>query len=434
MSGALNSLLQTAQGAFAANVQSRRRFMARMTAGAAFASCAGWSHAVRVQAEELKKQGKACILLWMQGGPSQFETFDPKPSHDHGGGIKAISTAASGVHIADRFPELAKQFKDIALIRSLTSKEGSHPRATMLMHTGYVPTASVKHPVLGSIAAKYLSEKKTDLPSFVRIGGRQANLGNAGFLGVEYDPFDLEKAGDTPRNAEVLVDAKRFRSRLALMEKLEKGGSHAAKTLVSDHRALYQTASRMVLSPQMDVFNLEKEGDKSKAMYGEGDFASGCLLARRLVEAGIPFVEVSLGNWDTHTDNEEQTKELSAKVDRPAAALLQDLKQRGLLDKTLVVWMGEFGRTPKINPRGGRDHFPKASNLWLAGCGIHGGQVIGATSADGSEVTERPLSVKDLFQSICKTLAIDANTENTAANGRPIKVVDEGEPIKELWG
>jgi uncharacterized protein (DUF1501 family) len=184
----------------------------------------------------------------------------------------------------------------------------------------------------------------------------------------------------------------------------------------------------------MTAFELDREPAKVRAAYGEGDFAAGCLLARRLVEAGVTFVEVSVGNWDTHQDNFAQTKDLAARVDRATAQLLADLHARGLLEKTLVVWMGEFGRTPRINPRAGRDHYPRAFNLALAGGGVRGGQVIGRTDAGGTEVTDRPVTVPDLFRSLCRSLGIDPEAEHTTSAGRPIKVVDQGAVVRELFG
>jgi uncharacterized protein (DUF1501 family) len=189
----------------------------------------------------------------------------------------------------------------------------------------------------------------------------------------------------------------------------------------------------MILSPQMEAFDITREPEKMRSAYGEGEFAAGCLLARRLVEAGVTFIEVSLGNWDTHDNNTERSKALCAQLDQPYAQLLQDLKQRGMLEKTLVVWMGEFGRTPKINPRGGRDHYPRAFDAALAGGGIRGGQVIGETDKTGATVKDRPVSVQDLFRTICHGLKINADKENISGIGRPIRIVDGGKPVLEAF-
>jgi uncharacterized protein (DUF1501 family) len=228
--------------------------------------------------------------------------------------------------------------------------------------------------------------------------------------------------------------ADRYARRLDLLDRLEAdyAATHARQE-VAGHQKLYRQAARMIQSPQMKAFDLEQESAATRAAYGEGAFASGCLLARRLVEAGVPFVEVGLNGWDTHLDNFAQVKSLAKQVDQPFAQLIADLKQRGMLDSTLVVWMGEFGRTPRVNPRGGRDHYPRAFNVVLGGGGVRGGRVIGKTDAGGSSVEDRPVSVPDLFQSFCKSLAIDPSYQNMAGNGRPIKLVEHGEPVAELF-
>jgi len=413
-------------------VVGRRDFLRSLSA-TAFAGSWAWSDVVSAQAAELRKEGRACILLWMQGGPSQFETFSPKPGHASGGSTKAISTSVAGIEVAEHFPQLARQMQHVALVRSMTSNEGSHPRASFLMHTGYLPTASVQYPALGSVAAQQLGDPQSDLPNFVRIGSRIRNAGNGGLLGVAYDAFEMPRAGNLPDNAVPNVDLARHTRRLALRDKLDGLGSRLPEERSRDQKSLYQRTARMVGSRRMNAFELDREPQKVRAAYGEGDFAAGCLLARRLVESGVTFVEVSAGNWDTHQDNFDQTKSLAEQVDRPTAQLIADLATRGLLDKTLVVWMGEFGRTPKINARAGRDHFPRAFNVALAGGGVRGGQVIGRTDASGTEVVERPVTVPDLFQSLCHGLKIDANAENTTSSGRPIKVVDKGSVVRELF-
>jgi uncharacterized protein (DUF1501 family) len=189
----------------------------------------------------------------------------------------------------------------------------------------------------------------------------------------------------------------------------------------------------MILSPEMKAFDLAKESDTMREAYGQHSFGAGCLLARRLVESGVTFVEVVSSGWDTHDDNFNRSKKLAEEVDKPFAMLISDLKQRGMLDKTLIIWMGEFGRTPVINARAGRDHYPRAFNVALAGGGIRGGRVIGETDESGTTITDRPVSVSDLFQTFCKSLHIDADKENMSPIGRPIKVVDGGEPVGELF-
>jgi uncharacterized protein (DUF1501 family) len=415
-------------------IMGRRDFLRGITAASVAAGTLSWRDLVTLQAAELRKQGMACILLWMQGGPSHFETFSPKPGHANGGETKAIGTSVSGIEISENFPQVAKVMQNAAILRSMTSKEGSHPRATYLLHTGYLPTASVKYPSFGSIVAQQVAHAELDLPAYVRIGGNLQNSAGGGILGVEYDPFLMPVAGKLPTNTAPGTDIPRYRRRLDLLGRLETDyAASGAKEEVAEHQKLYQKASRMILSSQMKAFDLEHEPAEVREGYGSGQFALGCLLARRLVETGITCVEVVLNGWDTHFDNFPRTKELTGQVDQPLAYLLTDLKQRGLLDTTLVIWMGEFGRTPKINPRAGRDHYPKAFNVLLAGGGVRGGQVIGKTDAGGGEVTDRPVNVPDLFQTFCKSLKINPQAENIAPNGRPIKIVDGGKPVAELF-
>ena len=412
----------------------RRDFLKGISAASIAAGTLSWTDLMTVQASELRRRGMACIVLWMQGGPSQFETFDPKPDHENGGETKAISTSVPGIQIADGLPNLATVMDDVALIRSMTTKEGNHQRASFLLHTGYVPTASVKHPAFGAIAANQLPNPECDLPGFVRIGSLFRNSGGGGFLGAEFDAFGLPNAGAMPANTQPTTSPDRFSRRLGLLGRLEAdGATTASAALVDEHQKLYGKASRMILSPGMKTFDISQEPAEMRSAYGESDFATGCLLARRLVESGVTFVEVSAGNWDTHLDNWPRTAELKAKIDQPFAQLIRDLKQRGLLETTLVVWMGEFGRTPRINPRGGRDHYPRAFNVALAGGGVRGGQVIGSTDAGGTEVADRPVAVTDLFQTFCRSMKIDAAHENMTPIGRPIKIVDGGSPVEELF-
>jgi len=412
---------------------SRRDFLRGISTTALAAGALTWTDMLTAKADELRKQGRACILLYMQGGASQFETFSPLPGHANGGETKAIDTNVAGIQIAEHFPEMAKTADLYTIIRSMTSKEGSHPRASYLMHTGYLPTASIKHPSIGSITAHEIANPTSELPSYVRIGGR-GNFATGGFLGVKYDPFDIANATQPPVNSKPTTDNVRYRERLDLLDRLQSDFARTNPAEVSDQKQLYSQASRMILSPEMKAFDLNQESSKAREAYGRSAFGSGCLLARRLVEAGVPFVEVVSGNWDTHDDNFNRVKNLAGQVDQPMAALLRDLQERGRLNDTMVVWMGEFGRTPTINPRGGRDHYPRVFTTWIAGGGVQGGRVLGKTDRSGSAPEERPVSVADFLQTICYSLKIDANKQNMSAIGRPIKIVDGGSPVMELFG
>lgn len=426
-----SSILQV--GMSGEGIVSRRGFLRALGVGAAgIAVPISFTDLMVLRAEEIRQRQMACILLWMAGGPSQLETFDPKPGTEHGGETKAIETAVPGITIAQGWDQTAKVMNEIALVRSMTNREGNHQRASYQLHTGYVPTATLKHPHIGCSMAAALGESKFDLPHIVSIGG--PTIG-AGFLGAALEPFVVQNAERPPDNTEPRVAVDRFKRRLGLINRLETGGFAQAGGLdrVRDHRALYTQTARMVLSPHMKAFDLDAESPSTREAYGKSPFGQGCLLARRLVEAGVTFVEVRLNGWDTHQNNHERVGKLSQQVDPAFATLIGDLKGRGMLDRTLVLWMGEFGRTPKINPSAGRDHFPRVFNVALAGGGVKGGKVIGGSSADGTEVKDRPVSVPDLMASLCHALKVDANKEVDTPIGRPMKVVDGGKAVSELF-
>jgi hypothetical protein len=422
--------------AFTRKTLSRRGFLYGTSAATA-AGALNFRDVMSVQADELRKQGRAMILLFMQGGPSQLETFDPKPGTDSAGPTTAISTSVSGIQIAEGWEQTAKQMQDIAILRSMTNKEGEHQRAVYQMHTGYVPSGSVKHPSLGANIAKELAPLDRELPAVVTIGDRGQNGMGAGFLGVDYEPFHVagRSVGGMPDNVSPTVGDPRFVRRLGLLDKLE--GEFAARggeTVVNNHRRIYDKSAKLVLSPLTKTFDLSHESAETKARYGDSEFGKGCLLARRLVEAGVTFVEVRLNGWDTHQDNFDTVKGLAKRCDPALAALIQDLKDRGLFDSTLILWTGEFGRTPKVNPRTGRDHWPRNFNALLAGGGIKGGQVIGESAKDGLGILNDPITVADLFSSVCKSLHVDPARENMSPIGRPLKIVDGGKPVDKLFG
>ena len=409
---------------------SRRSFLRAVTTGAIAAGTLSFHDMLTLQAEELRKEGRSLILLWMAGGPSQMETFDPKPNHDNGGGTKVIQTAIPGVQVAEAWVKTAAAMGDIALIRSMTNKEGNHQRATYQMHTGYVPSGSVKHPAFGCAVAHQLADPANELPAVVSIGPTEG----AGFLGVDYEPFVVNSPGQMPSNVGAQVTDARLNRRLNVLGQLEtEFAARGADVAVENHRQLYSKASKLVLSPQTKAFDFADESAETQARYGNSQFGKGCLLARRLVEHGVSFIEVRSNGWDTHQDNFEAVANNAAQVDPASAALISDLKERGLLEKTVVLWTGEFGRTPKVNPRGGRDHYPRVFNSWIAGGGIRGGQVIGSSTADGSSVEDRAVTVPDLLSSICQAMHVNAQHENISPLGRPMKIVDGGEPIAELF-
>jgi hypothetical protein len=411
----------------------RRGFLRTVGLGAAGLASVSFTDLMAVQADELRKRQMACIVLWMGGGPSQLDTFDPKPGTPNGGDTKAIDTAVPGIQVAHDWPKTARAMKDIALIRSMTNKEGNHERATYQLHTGYVPSGTVKHPAFGCCAAAELGDPKFDLPHIVSVGG--GNTVGAGMLGAAYEPFFVQNPEKLPENVATGVDTGRFHRRLGLLGSLENTGFARTGGMdrVREHTSVYKQTAGMVLSPRMKAFDLEGEDAKLREAYGRTPFGQGCLLARRLVQAGVTFVEVRLGGWDMHQQIADRMSKLAATADAGFATLVSDLKAKGMLDRTLVVWMGEFGRTPKINPNAGRDHFPRVFNVALAGGGIKGGQVIGASNPDGTDVKDHPVAVADLLSSFCHSLKIDPKKENMSPQGRPIKIVDGGKVVKELF-
>jgi hypothetical protein len=420
-------------------------------------------------AAEAERTGRHCILLWMTGGPSQLDTFDLKPGHKNGGEFKEIETSVPGLKFSEHLPKLAKAAENLAILRGLSTKEGDHGRGTHLMHTGFAPgVGGVRYPTLGSSISKQLGRGGGELPNFVsvnpfRIFNAQAH--EPGFLGPAYAPLavvgeqqqqqtlSVENVlnGTTPmgsRFAKLGVDdlrppqsvaAGRAAGRLDLMRAF---GSDFVSThpdaSTRSHETVYDRAVRLMNSDAGKVFDLSEEPDAVREKYGVGIFGQGCLLARRLVERGVPFVEVNLGSpgdgtvgWDTHADNFNAVKSLSGDLDAGWSSLMAELKERGLLERTTIVWMGEFGRTPAINGMTGRDHFPDAWTCVLAGGGVKGGQAYGRTSADGMTVEEGKVAVGDVLATISKAVGIDPSKTNVADNGRPIKIA-EGIPIEAV--
>ncbi|RCS43544.1 DUF1501 domain-containing protein [Bremerella cremea] len=424
----------------------RRDLMRIAAASLSGVSCSGWLPKL-AQAAAGKKPAKSCILLWMSGGPSQIDTLDPKPGHANGGPTKAISTAVPGIELSENLPMLAKQMKHIALVRSMKTREGDHGRATQLMMTGYRPMGgNIEYPVLGSLVAERLKPAAAQLPGFVAISPfRPGNLG-AGFLGPRFAPLMVSGASNNPNTRADLtvenldpagIERTELAQRKFLLETLRTGmpaETGAART----HAAVYDQALRMVETRGEGAFDLDQEPTELRDAYGRNRFGQGCLLARRLVERNVPFVEVTLdvaadATWDSHLNNFRTVKTMCETLDPAWSTLLTDLQQRGLLDSTLVVWMGEFGRTPRINPNSGRDHFPDAWSVALSGGGIQGGSVIGSTTPDGMAVKDRPVRAADLLATVFEAIGVPATAENYMGD-RPIPIVDGGQPIEELLG
>lgn len=428
-------------GVSATGVVQRRGFLKQLAFGAA-AGAFGWRDLLTARAAELQKQGKSMILLWMDGGPSQFETFNPKPESANQGPAKTIPTCLSGVHFAEYWPESAKVADKLSLIRSMKTKEAEHDRAIHLVRTGYPINPAIRYPTFGSVVAMKRHDANFDLPAFVRIGKPRIATRDVdhGVLGVKYSAFKIDEPGKLPPDVTSPVAADVLARRMKLSGKFDNEFAKVAgPEAAAEKRDVYDRAGRFVLSPRIGTFDLSKESDKVRDAYGRSAFGQGCLLARRLVEQGTSFVEVmSTGSrndqgWDTHHSGFKDTPPMCNEVDLGYAALLRDLDDRGLLANTLVVWMGEFGRTPKFKPDGGRDHYANGWLAALAGAGVKRGQVIGTTDKNGVDVTERPVGVQDLFVSFCKVLGIDPTEEYKTSDQRPIALVEGGQLVHELF-
>jgi uncharacterized protein (DUF1501 family) len=436
-----------------------RRDLLRHATGLAALSASGWLGWLAANAADDPARKRSCIVLWMNGGPSQMDTFDLKPGHDNGGPYREIQTAVSGLRISEHLPRMAKQAGRLALVRSMTSKEGDHGRATFLAKTGYLPQGPVQYPPLGALVANQFGRGRAELPGFVSVAPLRTLTPSAlgsGFLGPLFAPLVVgEKSsvdGETAATPDQLlkvpdlsppasVGPARAADRLGLLQGLQDDFLAARKDAPpAAHQAAVEGAVRLMRPAAAQAFDLSQEPPSVRDAYGRTLFGQGCLLARRLVERGVPFVEVTLGSsvdgtsgWDTHAANFEVVKRLSHVLDSAWSALMNDLEQRGLLESTLVVWMGEFGRSPKINQLKGRDHYPAAWTAALSGGGIQGGSVVGKTSADGSTVEEKPVTVPDFLATVCLALGIDPTGSNLSNVGRPIPIVDKtAKPLREI--
>lgn len=410
---------------------SRRAFLKGTLVTAGGLALPNWGGLFRSQsaAAEVQKKAKRCILLWMNGGASQLDTFDMKPGRPTGGPFRPMQTRIPGVQLCEYLPRMAEQIDKLAIIRSMRTQSPDHPDGIYHMHTCYKISERVPHPEIGAMIARYCGSTESDLPSFVRMGPT-GNAG-AGYLGPQYEPFGLGRDGRLPYFTQPYATEQAEQRRGDLLRFMEKefGKEHKAEPFES-HRLAKEKAWRLLQAK--GVFDISKEWPGCRDRYGDTDFGRGCLMARKLVEAGVAFVEVGQDNYDSHADNFVCHKANMQILDPAWSALLQDLQERGLLRDTLVVWMGEVGRTPYINNRAGRDHFIRAWTIILAGGGIKGGQVHGSTDADGKEVKDDPVSEGDLFQTIYTTLGINPRVKHFVGT-RPVWATPEAsKPIATL--
>ncbi|MCS7021128.1 MAG: DUF1501 domain-containing protein [Gemmataceae bacterium] len=403
---------------------------------------------VRAAAPEMRKKQKSLIILWMAGGPPTIDMFDMKPDSPNGGPHRPINTVVSGIQISEYLPKLAKVFNHLSIIRSLNSREGDHDRGTYVMNTGRQRDPLLDYPSIGSVLAYYQAMdieamRNADLPAFISVGGPR---GGAGFLGMRYAPFNIQNPGQPPENVNSPVDEGRTARRAALFARIENGfQTNVPGDAATAHREVYEKALNMVVSTRKEVFSLDKELDgkpidpKLKEEYGNTQFGRSALLARKLVEAGVACVQITMGGWDLHNNTHAALTRMLPTLDAAFATLVKDLYQRGKLQDTVLIWMGDFGRTPRINANAGRDHYSRAWSVVLGGGLIKGGVVYGETDKDGIAATKDEVSVLDLYATLYRGLGIDPTPETNASIrdniGRPYYIAGEKPRwIKELVG
>jgi uncharacterized protein DUF1501 len=381
----------------------------------------------------------SCIVLFQNGGASQLDTFDPKPDapSDIRGSFKAIPTAVPGIHISELLPRTAKSMKRFSIIRSMRSDEAIHERARQYIFSGTKPRNELIQPSYGAVISKELGSKN-GLPPFVVIPERDLSA-EAGFLGSAYDPFIAGNPNAKNYSVKDLtlplgVTLEDARARAQLLTTLDSAFMKAEQSpLIESMDEFYKKAFELISSPAAKkAFNIGEEPEKLRDAYGQTAVGQGALLARRLIEGGVRLATVFHGGYDTHVNHEKSTQPLMADFDQAFSTLLEDLEQRGRLETTLVLVIGDFGRTPKINFSGGRDHWPRGFSVALAGAGIQGGRAIGKSDGQAGEPVDRPVSIEDLGATVYKALGIDY-TKNYHANGRPIAINKEGHPVQELF-
>jgi uncharacterized protein (DUF1501 family) len=423
----------------------RRDFMKLTTAGVIGVSPSGWLLPRFAYAADAKAtRPKACIMLHMQGGVSQHHTFTvPEYKAEN----QQIDTAVAGVKFCEYFPQLGAKMKDICLIRGMSTGNSVHERARILMHTGYNPNGTVQYPSVGNIASAELGIADAELPNFVSVYAGSDGLGSGplhrsvpAYLGPKHAPVPVNDPTKGIENLKTALANDDFDDVAKLLNEFESKGQTARPSAAATaHQANYRKALQLLRSEKMKAFELDKEPVTTRDRYGKSQFGKSLLLARRLVEAGVPFVEITLDGWDDHGGAAKNIKRRADYMDSSMAFLLEDLKVRGLLDSTLVVFMSEFGRTPQLADSGynqtlGAGHYAKAWTTWMAGCGVKGGTVIGKVDAKGGEVTDRPVNAQEFLATMCHALKIDFHKEYMSKEGRPMTFLSpKAEPVKEAF-
>ena len=411
---------------------SRRHFMRHLAGASAMTVPAlTMGHTIKTHAADLTKRRKSAIMLWMGGGPSTMDIWDLKPGATTGGPFQPISTAGD-LQISEHMPMMAKNMDKMSVVRSMSTREADHGRGRYYMHTGYVPNPNVQHPSYGAVLSHELIDQRPELeiPPFVAVGGGSEG---PGFLGMAWAPFSVNSNGQV-RNLNMGMDNDRLMQRLTALKLVETGFIDQKRgSSAKDHDKVIDKTVALMTSKQMDAFKVNQEKPEVIERYGATNFGRGCLMARRLVEVGVPFIEVSLGGWDNHQNIHQTLSQTKLpELDKAMSALVEDLAQRELLQDTAIIWMGEFSRTPRINGNAGRDHWARSWSVAVGGGGLNGGIAVGATTADGTAVDTEPYTSQDVMATVCKGLGISLETTFTSRSGRPMKIANSGRVIKEL--
>ncbi len=413
---------------------SRRHFMRHLAGASALAMPAfALTRTLRAHADSLSRSNKSCIMIWLGGGAPTIDMWDMKPGAPTGGEYKPISTTGD-FQICELMPKLAEQGRHLSIVRSMSTREADHDRGRYYMHTGFVPNPNVEHPSYGSVVAHEMEKDNKlphlEIPPFVSIGGASEG---PGFLGMAYAPFQVDSNGRV-RNVEMSVPWQRMYDRMKLLSATETRFINERRgSAAEEHAKVLGKTQELLTSKQMEAFKVREEPKEMLERYGDTGVGRGCLMARRLVEVGVPFVEVDFGGWDLHQNNFTTLKTKLPELDKAFSGLIEDLSQRGLLSSTVVLCMGEFGRTPRINGNAGRDHFARAWSVIMGGGAIKGGRAIGKTSDDGTSVESEAYSSENLMASVCQALGISLQTTFTTPSGRPMKIAGGGGVIKDLF-
>ena len=418
----------------------RRRFIsnaARMYLGVNLLPMFGSSVASAAPKTSSQAKAKSVIYLYMSGGMSHLDTFDPTKKKDVMGKTEAIATSATDVMVSQYLPKTAEVMDKVCVINSMTSRQGAHEQGTYIMHTSYDMRGTVKHPSLGAWVTKLGGRLNPEIPGYVAIDSSQEYSGG-GFFGAKFAAAPIGSPNDGLQDSKKpgQVSQEDFDRRLALADRLNKQFHGRYQNAdVKAYEELYQEAIRLMNSKDLKAFNINDEPESVRKNYGGGRFAQGCMLARRLVEHGVRFVEVQLGGWDTHYDNFAAVEGRCKEFDQAYAGLLKDLESRGLLKDTLVVVATEFGRTPTIKTehQNGRDHHPAAFSCLLAGGGVKGGYKYGETDSKGEKVKDKPVAVQDFNATIAYSLGLPHDLVVMSPSGRPFRFADKGAPVTDVF-